>query len=212
MVLAARAIANQAKTIRLDVAGSEHAGSLNRVFREDELKTDTRIANLGQTPLRAVVAVTGSPLVAEPASSNGLTIERKYYTVDGDPVDVSTVAQNTRLVAVLTVSTVASGSQNGTFLLVDPLPAGLEIENPSLVASGGTGNLAWLSDTTWANYTEFRDDRFVASFTNSTAKLAYMVRAVAPGTYTHGGAFVEDMYRPELNARTATGTLAVTAP
>ena len=66
-------------------------------------------------------------------------------------------------------------AETGTFLLVDALPAGFEIENPVLIASGGTGNLAWLTDTTWASYTEFRDDRFVASFTNSTAKLAYMI-------------------------------------
>ena len=41
----------------------------------------------------------------------------------------------------------------------------------------------------------------MASFANPTAKLAYMVRAVAPGTYVHPGATVEDMYRPEWNAR-----------
>ena len=34
--------------------------------------------------------------------------------------------------------------------------------------------------------------------------------AVAPGSYVHPGATVEDMYRPELNARTATGTVTVT--
>ena len=37
-----------------------------------------------------------------------------------------------------------------------------------------------------------------------------MVRAVAPGTYAHPGARVEDMYRPENNANTATGTVVVT--
>ena len=120
--------------------------------------------------------------------------------------------QNTRLVAVLDVMRSEGDAETGNFLLVDPLPAGLEIENPTLIASGGIGNLAWLTDTTWAAYTEFRDDRFVASFTNSTAKLAYMVRAVAPGSYAHPGASVEDMYRPALNARTAPGAVTVTAP
>ena len=162
--------------------------------------------------MRAVVAVSGSPLVAEPASNNGLSVERTYFTTAGDPVDIATVKQNTRLVAVLNVTKPSGQAETGTFLLVDPLPAGFEIENPTLVSSGGTANIAWLTDTTWASYTEFRDDRFVASFTNSTAKLAYMVRAVAPGTYAHPGAYVEDMYRPELNARGATATVIVTAP
>ena len=39
-----------------------------------------------------------------------------------------------------------------------------------------------------------------ASFT-----LAYVVRAVTPGTYAHPAASVEDMYRPQFSARTAIG-------
>ena len=38
-----------------------------------------------------------------------------------------------------------------------------------------------------------------------------VVRAVAPGTYTHPQAFVEDMYRPDRFGRTATGKVEVTA-
>jgi uncharacterized protein YfaS (alpha-2-macroglobulin family) len=211
-VLAARAIGEQSKAIRIDVNGEEHAGSLNRVFREGALEKEFRVTNPGDTALRAVVAVSGSPLVAEPASSNGLTVDRKYFTPAGEEVDIANVTQNTRLVAVLNVMRPDGASENGTFLLVDTLPAGFEIENPTLVSSGSTNNIPWLTDTTYASYTEFRDDRFVASFTNSTAKLAYMIRAVAPGTYAHPGAFVEDMYRPEINARMAAGTVVVSAP
>ena len=36
-----------------------------------------------------------------------------------------------------------------------------------------------------------------------------MVRAVAPGRYAHPGASVEDMYRPDINARLASGTMSV---
>ncbi len=41
------------------------------------------------------------------------------------------------------------------------------------------------------------------------ATVAYIVRAVTPGTYVHPAATVEDMYRPERYARTAAGTLTV---
>ncbi len=44
-----------------------------------------------------------------------------------------------------------------------------------------------------------------------TATLAYIVRAVTPGTFVHPAATVEDMYRPERYARTAAGTLTVSA-
>ena len=42
-----------------------------------------------------------------------------------------------------------------------------------------------------------------------TATLAYIVRAVTPGTFVHPAATVEDMYRPERYARSASGTLTV---
>ena len=98
----------------------------------------------------------------------------------------------------------------GNFLLVDPLPAGFEIENPTLVGSGDAGQLPWLTNLTEVDHSEFRDDRFVAAFSNTSAKVAYMIRAVAPGTYAHPGASVEDMYRPAINARLATGSVTVT--
>ncbi|MBS0269403.1 MAG: alpha-2-macroglobulin family protein, partial [Proteobacteria bacterium] len=44
-----------------------------------------------------------------------------------------------------------------------------------------------------------------------TATLAYIVRAVNPGTFVHPAATVEDMYRPERYARSAAGKLAVSA-
>ena len=212
MVLAARSVINQAKSIRLDVDGTPHDGSFNRVYSAAALTKDVKVQNMGPDIVKAVVAVSGSPLVPEPAASNGLTIERKYFTPDGQPVDPATVRQNTRLVAVLSVMKQQGEADNGNYLLVDRLPAGFEIENPTLVSSGSTADLAWLSDTTYAPYTEFRDDRFVASFTSSTAKLAYMIRAISPGVYVHPGVTVEDMYRPELNARTTSGTVTVTAP
>ena len=158
-----------------------------------------------------MVAVSGSPLQAEPAVSNGLTVARNYFTPEGVAVDPASVKQNTRLVVVLTVSA-ADEQQNGQFLLSDPLPAGFEIENPSLVSSGNTASLSWLEETGAVEHTEFRDDRFIASFGNSAVKIAYMVRAVAPGKYVHPGVTVEDMYRPELNARTASSSVVVTEP
>jgi uncharacterized protein YfaS (alpha-2-macroglobulin family) len=212
LVLAARAAAAEAGAIRLNVDGTAHQGSLNRIYGEQALAKEVRVSNAGPDQLRATIAVSGAPFVPEPAASNGLIIERRYFTPDGQPADIARVKQNTRLIAVLSVMKPDGAAEQGTFLLVDPLPAGLEIENPALVASGSAASLPWLTDTTWATYTEFRDDRFVASFNESTAKLAYMVRAVAPGQYSHPGAFVEDMYRPEINARTAHGAITVERP
>ncbi|MGE0238343.1 MAG: alpha-2-macroglobulin [Parvibaculaceae bacterium] len=211
MVLAARNVVEQARSIVLTVDGSAHQGAFYKVYQGAALDEPHKVSNLGSSPLQAVVAVSGAPVVPEPASSNGMTLMRVYYTLDGVPVDPAQVAQNTRLVVVLTASRDGT-DQTGNFLLVDRLPAGLEIENPQLVATGSTGSLAWLSDLTGAAYTEFRDDRFVAAFTDQSAKLAYIVRAVAPGRYALPGATIEDMYRPDRNATLATTTMSVIEP
>lgn len=209
MVLAARNIVDQARSVALDVDGSARQGAFYKVYRGDNIEEAHKVSNRGATPLQAVVAVSGAPLVAEPASSNGMTLLRTYHTLDGTPVDPAQVKQNTRLVVVVNASR-DGNDQSGNFLLVDRLPAGLEIENPTLVATGNTASLSWLSDLTDVTYTEFRDDRFVAAFRDQSVKVAYIVRAVAPGRYTLPGATVEDMYRPERNAVLATTTMTVT--
>jgi uncharacterized protein YfaS (alpha-2-macroglobulin family) len=209
MVLAARAMAKDAATIKLKVNDALQTGALYKLFGESELAQPYRVANPNPKPLRAVIAVTGSPIAPEPAAANGLTISRAYYTPAGEETDPTKVKQNTRLVVVLSVAQAGGGEQDGNFLLVDRLPAGFEIENPALVSSGDTSGLSWLENTTQPMHAEFRDDRFVAAFATSTARLAYTIRAVAPGTYVHPGASVEEMYRPELNARTETGTVTV---
>ncbi len=41
---------------------------------------------------------------------------------------------------------------------------------------------------------------------------AYLARAALPGSFAHPPATVEDMYRPDLAARTDTGRLEVLGP
>ncbi len=73
----------------------------------------------------------------------------------------SELKQNERLVAVLKLE---SDEAAGRVLLVDRLPAGLEIENPHLVDSGDIKTSIGSKTTRHPEHTEFRDDRFVAAF------------------------------------------------
>jgi uncharacterized protein YfaS (alpha-2-macroglobulin family) len=100
-------------------------------------------------------------------------------------------------------------------LVTDLLPGGLEIDNPRLVQSAELEGFGWLGETEIA-HSEFRSDRFVAALNRESGSgrsfnVAYVVRAVTPGTYSLPAATVEDMYRPELSARTATGFMQVLA-
>jgi uncharacterized protein YfaS (alpha-2-macroglobulin family) len=212
MVLAARAIGKQAR-LSLDVGDEMRQSPLYRTVRAGELQTTPlKVTNTGDAPLRAVVSVNGAPVTPEPATDKGFKIERLYYTLDGKPADPSRARQNQRYAVVLKVT--EPTPQYGRVIVADYLPAGFEIDNPRLVSSGDAGTLGWIQDAAEPVYSEFRDDHFGAAFDRDSKSpavftVAYVVRAVSPGTYVLPQAFVEDMYRPDRYGRTGTGTVAV---
>jgi uncharacterized protein YfaS (alpha-2-macroglobulin family) len=94
----------------------------------------------------------------------------------------------------------------------DPLPAGMEIDNPNLIAGGDIRALDWLELNANVQNSEFRTDRFLAAVDWSGRKpfqMAYILRAVSPGSFHHPAAVVEDMYRPDFRARTDTGRVTI---
>ena len=224
MLLAARALSEEARDTRLSVDGREHRGELSETIDAQGLATrPVEIVNAGDKAVDAVVSVVGSSLTPEPAVASGFTIARKTYTLDGKEIDLATAGlkQNDRVVVVLEIAGTEAG---GRVIIVDRLPAGLEIENPRLVAGGELKGFEWLEKHRDPTHSEFRDDRFVAAFDffaerqrggkpaadhASKATVAYVARAVTPGSFVHPAATVEDMYRPERFARTATGKLEI---
>jgi uncharacterized protein YfaS (alpha-2-macroglobulin family) len=214
MVLAAQALARDAEALSLTVDAAPHKGTLYRTFRPEALdRQPVAIANTGTAAAQVVVNVTGNPIGPEPAASQGYTVERSYYKLDGTQVEPTQVRQNERLVTVLKVS--EGEARYARLLLVDRLPAGFEIDNPNLVDSGSIGALDWLKKEVEPTHAEYRDDRFVAAFDRAPGQpaiftVAYLVRAVSPGRYVHPGALAEDMYRPDRFGRTAFGTVEVT--
>jgi hypothetical protein len=213
MLLAARALAGDNDSIALTVNGDSHSGAFSRRFDGTEIEeTPVTIVNTGAQPVVATVTSVASPVQPLPAGGTGFTIERKYYTLDGTEANVSQVKQNERYVAVLSVN--ETNSWPSRILVTDLLPAGFEIDNPKIVSSAELPNFDWLGAVEYA-HSEYRDDRFVAAFNRTGNEprqfsFAYVVRAVTPGNYAHPAASVEDMYRPELSARTATGRMEVT--
>lgn len=211
LVLAARALAKE--PLALDINGSPVKTAVYRSYKASELDgKPVKITNTGDTPVQVVVSVSGSPATPEPAASNGFKIERNYFTLDGNPADISKVRQNDRFAVVLTVT--EPQPQFGHIMISDYLPAGLEIDNPHLVSSGDTGTLDWIEDGVEPQNTEFRDDRFTAAVDRaandkSVFTVAYVVRAVSPGKYVLPQADVEDMYNPSRYGRTGTGTIDV---
>ncbi len=214
LVLAARALSEKLNAIALTVNGDSKQGALYRTLLASQLATPLKLTNSGKGNVQAVVSVSGAPLTPEPAAESGFKIERNYFTLDGQPTDPSHAKQNQRFVVVLKVT--EPQPQFGRVIVADYLPAGFEIDNPHLVSSGDTGTLSWITDAAEPTHTEFRDDRFTAAFDRSTSSkpvfaVAYVVRAVSPGSYVLPQAKVEDMYRPDRFGRTATAKIEIAA-
>jgi uncharacterized protein YfaS (alpha-2-macroglobulin family) len=173
------------------------------------------VENHGDRPVQLGITARGVPQSIEPAGGNFYSLTRSYYTLDGEPADLSAVDQGERLVAVLDVTT--TESEGARLVLDDPLPAGFEIDNPHILSSGDVAALDWLNLVQNPAHVEFRADRFVAAWELEAGgatqfQFAYIVRAVSPGEFLHPAALVEDMYRPERRARTATGSVLVVGP
>jgi uncharacterized protein YfaS (alpha-2-macroglobulin family) len=212
MLLAARALQGGDDDLKVNVNGAPHTGAYMAKMTGDALMDHPlTLASTTADTVSAVVTTVAAPTVPLPAGGDGFTIERTYYTLDGEQANVSEATQNERYVVVLHVT--EKNSWPSRIVVTDLLPAGFEIDNPSLVDSAQMTNFDWIGDIS-AAHTEFRYDRFVAAFNRTEGddrelNVAYVVRAVTPGTYAHPAASVEDMYRPELSARTATGKMEV---
>ncbi|MDF3415257.1 alpha-2-macroglobulin family protein [Sulfitobacter sp. M57] len=208
VVLAAHALSAPEAAAKLRVDGVDARGPVVQRLSARTGGTSV-IENISDNAIDVTMTAYGVPEVAPEAGGYGYQITRRIFTMEGVSAD-GPVASGTRLVVVLKVTPF---EEVGARLIIDdPLPAGFEIDNPNLLRSGDIAALDWL-ETKDVENAEFRSDRFVAAVNHRQAKpfeLAYVVRAVTPGIYHHPAATVEDMYRAEYRANTATGSMTVT--
>jgi len=214
MVLAAEALAEHGSLGQFSVDGAPVKGAVNRRFSGAALTGKlATIANTGQNAAQLVITTSGAPIAPEPAASSGYAVERSFYRPDGTKIDLRSLAQNQRVVVALKVT--ESQARYARLLIVDRLPAGLEIDNPALVDGGSIEGFSWLTNDQTPAHTEYRDDRFVAVFDRAEGQsafitIAYVARAVAPGHYVYPPATAEAMYDAERYGRTAFGEVEVT--
>jgi alpha-2-macroglobulin len=212
MLLAARGILLSTDAPKIAINGKSFNEDFVQIFDQKTLMAPAQITNQSDHPVDAVLTFSGVPAFPEAAGGNGFGIERTYYNLDGTAADLAQLKQNDRLVVVLKIT--QTNSWPSKIMVTDMLPSGLEIDNPSLVSSASAANFSWLPEAPSGAYLEFRDDRFAAALTrengdNAELTYGYVVRAVTPGKFVAPPALVEDMYRPFLNARTASGILEV---
>ena len=104
--------------------------------------------------------------------------------------------------------------------LVDPLPAGLEIVNPSLVAAGAVPQdpgstdygYGWWWWGPWYEHQNMRDERaeaFTPLLWEGVYNYTYLARATTPGTFVVPPAKAEEMYSPEVFGRSSSDRVIV---
>ncbi len=170
------------------------------------------VANRGTQPLWRSVSITGVVKAELPAENSGYVVSRQVYNQDGTAADL-TKARQTDLFVVVLAGTRKDSGQDARALVVDLLPAGFEIQNAAAPTGDASGAYSWLKDISTPTYSEARDDRYIAALDLPSGRanftLAYVVRAITPGTFKYPALDVEDMYDPETYGRTAMGSLTV---
>lgn len=207
-LLAANALIDRKGADGILIDGAPASGPLVKVLDAANTAPVT-VKNTSDSDTTLTVTTYGVPSEPEPAGGSGYAIVRNYYTMDGEATTLDGLKVGTRLITVLEVTPFGRGEAR--LMVSDPLPAGFEIDNPNLMSSG-TDALSELGLETEVAHSEFRQDRFLTAidrYSNETFRLAYVVRAISPGTFHQPAASVEDMYRPDLTGRTDAGTITI---
>lgn len=191
------------------LSGQPLAGdkSQTRNLDADELSA-LSVTNTGNLPLWLRLDASGYPQTSPLPASNVLHIERQILGTDGLSKSLSSLRSGELVLVRLTVK----ADQNvPDALVVDLLPAGLELENQNLAngraslqdSASEVQNLLSQMQQADIQHVEFRDDRFVAAVAVNEGQpvtLVYLARAVTPGTYQVPVPQVESMYVPRWRA------------
>ena len=173
-----------------------------------QLSTPLSVRNEGVDTVYQQLTISGYPLQAPAAGGENMSIRRDYLGMNGEPLDLNALKSGD---LVLVHVAVTAKQPVPDALVVDLLPAGLELENQNLGQSAASLENASSEVKQWreamqnanVEHQEYRDDRYVAALKlegSGTAHLLYLARAVTPGTYRIPPPQVESMYRPNWQA------------
>ncbi len=173
------------------------------------LASPLSLSNQSNETLYQQLTVSGYPTQAPAAGGENLSIRREYLSLNGQPLNVEALKTGQLVLVHLEV---AARQRVPDALVVDLLPAGLELENQNLAQSAASLEDASESvksfresmENAGIKHQEYRGDRYVAALdingSTRPTHLLYLARAVTPGIYRVPPPQVESMYRPNWQA------------
>ena len=186
-------------------AGGETIATQGTWFKEtgaSELAAGMKLTNLHDAKLFVELAYSGSPEKQPVAQRKHFELQRALFAPDGTALGARALRVGESVIVRLQVK---SRARIANGLVVDRIPAGLEIENLNIIQGERFGGLkiegvdvAEAMKNPRIQHVEFRDDRFVAAARlERDTVLFYRARVVTPGRFVVPPLYVEDMYRPE---------------
>src|SRR5262245_27537917 len=119
--------------------GTQNVSRKGTYFREvdaAELSAGIKVGNTSGQPIYVELSLTGNPIVEPPTQRDPIELSRTYYTPDGQPIGNRPLKVGE---SILVRITARSKTVIGNGLIVDRIPAGLEIENLNIVQGEQAG-------------------------------------------------------------------------
>lgn len=181
----------------------DQAEAFKSILNYQQLESLQSISSQDSTVYASLEVIGNQSGLPQP-ESNGFSIKRDYFDIDGKAIQLSELKGGEMVVVRINVS---ATEHTPNALIVDLLPAGFELENQNLantsvdlsrIAIDGNDLKDWQSKAQ-IEHVEYRDDRFVAALAvdeYGSRDIFYLARAVTPGSYRVPPPLIEDMYRP----------------
>lgn len=186
-------------------------GPWSHALTAETLAEGVQLTSESAAPLYTEAWLSAYPVSPPAAVDEGIQVARNWYTLDGTPGAPQTLTSGELMLVHIALT---SDTRLADALMVNLLPAGLELENQNLSHAIKLDDfkidgksLAQLREETPLIHEEFRDDRYLAALEldpHRAAHLFFLVRAVTPGQYQVPPALAEAMYRPQVRGVSAT--------
>ena len=186
---------------------SEDVSSNSTVFRDVEardLVSGIKVKNNFTENIWIELGLSGNPTKLLAPKNDVIKLSRKMFAPDGTEIANRPLKVGETIIMQIKVN---SSALIGTGMVVDRIPAGLEIENTNIVQGEQMSvvrfdnlNPAEAMQNPNIKHVEFRDDRFVAAarLGQGELNLFYRLRVVTPGKFVIPPLYADDMYRPDV--------------
>ncbi|MDL2286694.1 alpha-2-macroglobulin family protein, partial [Desulfococcaceae bacterium OttesenSCG-928-F15] len=206
------------------LVGSDHSSLTGAVpslrLLDEKVVLPIKITNRSEETLYSEFSFAAYPKEAPAPVMQQIEISREFFSIDGSNLNLSNLKSGDLVLVHLSIR---AKRRISDALVVDFLPAGLELENQNLqnasvsLKDAGARVQEYQRDMERGRilHQEYRGDRYVAAVDlqgYGTSHLLYLARAVTPGRYLIPPPTVHSMYRPEWQAVGETPKYLVVSP